>query len=260
MSVARLQKDFQDYLLHGVTAVQHACLDGPRLDAPSRLSIYASAYTLRLIEILRTDYPALAQLAGPEQFEQSARAYIDAHPSQSPNARWFGEHLSTFLRGEAGIAGLPALAEMAQFEWALNTAFDAPDAAVIELTELAAVPASAWPGLAFSFHPSLQRLDLNWGVPAFWTAVQQGGSTAEPPAPSARQPWLVWRRDLTTCFRSLESDEAWMLDAALDGIRFAQLCDGLASRIAADDDVAVRAIGLLKRWIDEGLFIAIERA
>ena len=50
-----------------------------------------------------------------------------------------------------------------------------------------------------------------------------------------------------------------MLDAALDGIRFAQLCDGLASRTAADD-VAVRAIGLLKRWIDEGLFIAIERA
>ena len=140
-----------------------------------------------------------------------------------------------------------------------NTAFDAPDTAALELTELAGVPAAEWPGLGFSFHPSLQRLDLNWSIPAFWTDVQQGGSTPEPPAACARQPWLVWRRDLATCFRSLESDEAWMLDGALDGTRFGQLCDGLASRTAADD-VAARAIGLLRRWIDEGLFIAIERS
>ena len=109
-----LQDQFQRYVLTGEKGILSAVVDGPRLDASGRLDVYAHGYRLRLIEVLDADYPALHTLAGDELFEQLARAYIAAHPSVFPNARWFGIHLPHFLapqflaralRAPSGLSG-----------------------------------------------------------------------------------------------------------------------------------------------------------
>ena len=258
MSIALLQREFQEYLLAGSAAIEDSIVDGPRLDARGRLAIYANAYTSRLIEILHSDYPGVVHLAGTDSFAVIAREYVAAYPSQTPNARWFGRHLSLFLRRDATDPSSDVLAEMADFEWALGTAFDAADDAVLELAHLAGLPATVWPGLRFSLEASVQRLDLQWNVPACWTALKQDEAVpALPPAASAStpQPWIVWRRDLTTWFRSLEGDEVWMFDAVAAGATFAEACDTLSEHCESGD-VATRATGLLARWIGEGLLRA----
>ncbi len=247
-----LQQQFQVFILDPTQDVEAKVREGPRAAVKDRLAIYARAYRSRLVEVLDADYPALHLLAGDEGFSEIAHAYIEAHPSQHPNARWFGRHMPAFLSSDARYAASPVLAEMAEFEWAMSLAFDAADEPVMTLSDLAALPPDDWPGLRLRLHPSLQMCELKWNVPPFWRADQQA---AEPPVlveSKLAVPWVVWRRELTTYYRFVEPDEAVLLRAVAEGATFAQLCDRL-QRWHDSEAVPLRAMELLKRWIGEGL-------
>ena len=249
---ATLQDQFQNYVLLGGSAMVPAVIDGPRLDAKGRLDIYANGYRLRLIEILDADYPALHTLAGDLLFDQLARAYIAAHPSVFPNARWFGVHLPRFLANDVAFVSQPALAEMAAFEWAMSLAFDSADDPLLDIAELASLPGDAWSTVGFCLHSSLQRLELAWNVPAFWRAATKDEQLPEPELSPNAVPWLVWRRELTTYFRSLDADEAAALRAIAGSVNFADMCEILCDW-HEPDDVPALAMTLLKRWIADGL-------
>lgn len=247
-----LQSAFQSFILANDPAIHAAVVGTAKVDADTRLRIYADGYRLRLIEALDTDYPGLHSLAGDEEFDRLTRAYIDAQPSTFRSLRWFGNRLSDFLRTTKPYSGYPVFAEMAAFEWAMSDAFDAADSAVATIGDMAAIPPAAWPELTFALHASMQRLDLRWNVPTVWGAISAG---EEPPALEANDhpiAWLIWRRDLLTYFRSLSVDEAWAVDTMQRGETFAVLCEGLTEWIDAQH-VAGHAAGLLKQWLEDGL-------
>jgi len=252
--LARLQAAFQAYLLGGpADALAPAVADGAHAPAAELLQVYADAYALRLLEALETDYPTVAALVGAEAFDALGRAYIAAHPSRHPSIRWFGGQLAGFLAATPPWSATPALADLARWEHAMRAAFDAADAAPIDAAALAAVPPAAWPGLAFRLLPSFRRLDLRHDAVAVWRAVERGEEGIEPP-PAAAEPmrWALWRPQLVTQFRSLPQDEAWALDAVAAGADFAGLCEGLA-QWHPDDEVAGRAVALLRGWLEEGM-------
>jgi hypothetical protein len=272
-SLRRLQEDFQGYLLTPDARMHPHVHGSAQVSADERLAIYANAYRLRLLEALGTDYPGLHTVLGDDDFDAMGRAYIAAHPSPYFSLRWFGDRMSEFLRSTAPYSQYPVFAEMAAFEWAKSDAFDAADSAVANISDMAAIPPDAWPGLRFVPHPSLRRLDLRWNVPTVWKEIDAaqgrasvaGGRT--PGATAGREPpeldeseypiaWLVWRQDLLTYFRSLSVDEAWALDTMQRGESFAAICDGLTEWIDAQN-VAVHAVGLLKQWLTDGLISEI---
>ena len=250
--LSALQAVFQDFVLGGDSAINAEIIGTARVDAATRLGIYANAYRLRLLEALDTDYPGLHTIAGDDEFERLGRAYIDAHPSTFRSLRWFGDRMSDFLRTTEPYCDYPVFAEMAAFEWAMSDAFDAADTPPVTVDHMATIAADAWPTLRFVPHDSVRRLDLRWNVPALWKAID---AEQDPPAPEesdAPIAWLVWRRDLRTWFRSLDVAEAWALDAMLRGEAFSAICEGLAEWIDTEN-VAGHAAGLLKRWLTDGL-------
>lgn len=251
-ALQKLERSFQDCVLAGSLDMAGRVVGTTDASAEERVRIYVEAYRLRLLEILEDNYPGLWALVGDEEFDKLGRAYIDAHPSTHPSVRWFSRHLEGFLKDGPPYSEHPYLAEMAAFEWAQSTVFDAADEAPVAMEELAALPPDAWPGLRFELHPSVQLLSLSWNIPSFWQAVDQEG---EPPglaaAPEAVT-WLLWRAELTTHWRSLGSDEAWAFAAARDGKNFAELCEGLC-RWHEGSAVAMQAASLLKRWLTDGL-------
>lgn len=246
----RLQRQFQDYVVHGARDIERA-IDATGSDAGERLAIYAEAYRLRLIEALETDFVALRAFVG-DDFAAIARAYIDTHPSTHPSLRHFGQHLPTFLARDPRYVAQPVLADLAAFDWALTDAFDAPDAAVLTIDTLAALPPAQWAGMCLRPHPSLIRLDLYWNAAAIWNAADSG--TPLPAAERAPHPiaWAVWRQNLHTYFRSLPAPEAWALDAVRAGRDFAAICEGLCEWIDPAH-AAAHAAGLLKQWIVDGM-------
>ena len=247
-----LQQAFQAYVLHADDAMRQEVASTLRASAEIRLDIYASAYRLRLIEALQTEYTALHAALGDEAFEQLCMAYLDAHPSSYRNLRWFGGDLSVFLRTTPPYADTPILAELAAFEWAMGLAFDAADAPSLSLPEIAAVPGAAWPAMSFQAHPAVHRLDLHSNAPLLWKAVD--AEDDPPPATHATHPvaWVVWRQDLRIFFRSMAVDEAWAFDALRRGATFADICAGLCEWIS-ELQVAQHAAGLLKGWVESGM-------
>lgn len=252
-----LQERFQAHLLNPDIDISDLVVSTARVNGAARLKIYAEAYRLRLIEALRTDFPALHALLGDEGFDHLGRAYIDTYPSHHFSIRWFGRHLTHFLTETSPYRERPVLWEVAAFEWALSEAFDGADTALVNHEALAALPAAAWPAMRLRLHPTVRRVDLRYNVPALWKAITEGQTW--PTTEAAEHPigWLIWRPGLKTFFRSLPISEARSLDAVLAGHSFAEICEGLCEW-TAEDQVAPQAAGFLQAWMRGGVITAIE--
>lgn len=102
---------------------------------------------------------------------------------------------------------------MAVFEWTLRDAFDAENRVRLTTDNLARVASEDWAELVFQLHPSVKRLDLRWDVPKLWQAIAQDGPPVRPTENNFPLVWLIWRKYLTTHFRSLDIDETRALEA-----------------------------------------------
>jgi len=253
-----LQKGFQDFLLQpgSASGLERHIVDTAQACAQLRLGIYAEAYRLRLEEALCNDFEALHGLLGDEQFHVLCLSYIDAYPSRHFSLRYFGRHLAAFLAQAEPYASNPVLAELAEFEWALIDAFDARDSSIITIEEIRSLAPAAWPMLRFELHASVHRLELAWNVQQLWSALKEDTVPETPQRSDAAQPWLIWRRELMTYFRSLTPNEAWALDTVRAGENFSTLCAGLCAWVA-EDQAAATAAGFLHRWVSDGLINGI---
>lgn len=251
----KLEEDFKDCMLANALDMKGQIVSTPQASAEERVKVYVEGYRLRLLEVLEDNFTGLHTLIGDEEFDRLGRAYIDAHPSTHPSVRWFGRQLAAFLKDTPPYSADPWLAEMAAFEWAQGLVFDAADDPVLGMEALASVPTEAWADLRFRLHASVQRLDLAWNVPQAWQAMDAGET---PPKLQAGPvaPWVLWRNDLLTRWRSLGEGEAWMLDAAQEGRNFGELCEGLC-RWHDPSKVALQAASHLKLWLTDGLVTAL---
>ena len=258
MELRQLQREMQSGLLEGRSAIEAHIADTPPLTTEARLGIYRHAYVARLIEALQNYYPVLYQILGDEDFEALGAAFVRTHPSVHRSIRWYGQEVAAFLRVELPFAEQPILAEIACFEWRLAESFDSADAVVLDRAALASVEPAEWADLTFRFHPSVQRLTLEWNTVAVWKAIS---AEEAPPAPERSAnaiEWLIWRRNLENYFRSLDSEEITALDAALEGCNFAQVCDALSQQLPAEE-VPLRAASLIATWLDGGLLSGLAR-
>jgi hypothetical protein len=252
-----LQNTFQAYLLGQSDDIAQSVNDTAKANRDLMLSIYRHGYFSRLHECLAVDYSAVRAVLGEEAFEAMARAYVEAHPSRNANVRWLGQYLAEFLRHYAPTQDRTEVIEMAEFEWALGLALDAADDEAMAVEELMQLSGEQWATLTIRPRANVQRLTLRSMAPKAWVRHEEkapGSLTVE----AAPQPvdWLVWRKDTTPQFRSMEKDEAWAFDAAASGAGFAELCEGLA-RFMPADRAAARAAGLLRAWIDAGLLLPL---
>jgi hypothetical protein len=244
IDLADLQRRFQAALLEG-DAVTLALELHDR--AAERIAIYQDAYRVRLREALAGNYPQLKKLLGADAFDSIADTFIDAHRATHPSIRWFGSELSALL--SASFPMQPWLGELAKWEWALNSAFDARDAVPIDASHLAGYPPEDWPNLCFEFHSSVQCLLFRTNAPQLYKTLTEQRSA---PSPTLTQmsSWLIWRGDLLLPrYRVLDAAEADALRAVLDGGTFATLCTTLCTHLPLDE-VAARAVALLQQWLE----------
>ncbi|QBC44535.1 HvfC/BufC N-terminal domain-containing protein [Iodobacter fluviatilis] len=252
MNLHAWQRDLQACILTASDQIQQPLNKG-NISREREIAIYADGYFLRLAEALQSNYPALFQILGDDDFYSLARAYLHAHPSSQPSIRWFGNQLATFLAQEAPYASVPIFAELATFEWALRHTIDAADTPLLTLENLQGIPDQDWGLLHFKLHPSLSILSLQWNAPKVWQALM---AEETPPEPQIYpQPYLVWRKpDLTINWRSANPAEIHALNLLASGENFSSICEALLN----DDinDVPLVAAGFLRVWIEQGIIAA----
>jgi hypothetical protein len=228
--------------------------------AETRLGVYIDAYVLRLLEALRTNYPVIHQLLGDDYFDVMACRYLKIYPPQHASIRWFGHHLSDFLKKETPYMNVPSLAELADFEWALRHTIDAADINLVTSEYLQSLAPETWGELAFHLHPSLTILKLDWNVAQIWSVLSgtlssTGHSEKNIPEP-VLQPgfWLVYRQpDLVSGWRSATPLEVAALESVYHGLNFADLCEEMCNLTDDVESIPMTAATFLRAWVEQGL-------
>lgn len=253
---ARQQSDFQRGIMSGDDAVLTEIPDSPKEKREILFGVYRNAYGSRLVESMRNDHDLLHSYLGDEMFDAMGKAYVAVNPSQHPNLRWFSRALPDFLKSTKPYSNYPVLSDIAALERALNDAFDAEDAPVLALADMAGFAPDAWAGLRFTSHPSTLRLDVTTNASQIWLALKN--EEVPPDATLLEEPChlLVWRQDLMPMFRELTAEEAMTWDEAARGIPFGVLCSMLAIKDDADG-AAARGAGYLHGWVTAGLLRAV---
>ena len=219
-----------------------------------RFEIYGEAYKARLLEALKTNFPALHRVLGDDAFRELAHRFIDESPSEYRSIRWFGRELEKIVQDDEGLLPHPALLDLLKMDWALGIAFDAADAVPVTASDLQHVAPQDWAALGFAFHPSLSLLKLDWAVEPIWRAVIKDENT-ETPEPTADSHYLlVWRQELEAKWRIVDEHEALALNMLGTGRNFGGLCEYLATE-GDEARAVVTAAGLLKRWVMDQLLV-----
>ena len=251
-TLAELQTALQDFLLDKNTDADYLTLETAAFSRQERLGIYYNAYRLRLIDALSNDYPALKFYLGNEGFEKLAIEFIEAHPSHHHSLRWLGAKLSVFLRDNDDWKEKIQLVELAEFEWAQISAFDAADSSVITLDDLKAITPESWMILQLQFHPSVQLLNFLSNAPDQWASIIKNETTITTAIEPEKQTWLIWRENLQVTYRLLVKPEAWALNAFLTSKGFADVCEGLCDWFD-EEHVPLQTAQYLQQWIRGGL-------
>lgn len=252
--LSQLQSDFQAYLLDSAkgAAFTKKIINDKKVGVKKRLGIYADAYRLRIVEALSSAYPILKALLGDDLFEKAALSYIEQYPSTYRNMRWVGDQMAAHL--QRTLPQYPIAAEMAQFEWALSLAFDAEDALVLSLQDLADIPPENWGELRFKFHPAVQLLNPQYNVLLVWQALNV--EETPPKIGKIDEPCVVWRKDLSSHYRSLEHAEYAAIQQMMAGASFADLCEKLQEN-SNENEATIQAAQYLAGWLNEGLMTAL---
>jgi len=249
-TLAQWQAGFKQYLFSGANEAVFAgqVASSNAINAIQRLDIYRNAYYIRLQEALAHDFPVLLAFMGEGDFGREMAAYIKACPSTSPSLRYIGKRLPDYLSRQ----GKPQLADLARLEWAVLKAFDAADADILTVNDMAHIPAGSWQCLHLELHPSVSLLEVSRHVVDVWMAHHR-----ERPLPVQHNDetvaLLVWRGVNGPGLHKLSS-ECRLLIADLDeGLSFAQACERLACHMLPDD-VAQTAARCLLELLQGGCF------
>jgi hypothetical protein len=253
---ARQQNDFQRGILSGDDSILAEILDSPKEKREVLYGVYRHAYGSRLVDALRNDHGLLHRYLGDEMFDEMGHAYVAARPSHHPNLRWFSQGLPDFLKSTTPYSDHPILGDLAALEKALNDAFDAADAPVLGLADMAGFAPELWNTLKFQPHPGSHRRDVSTNAAAVWLALKKDETPPDAVALDEPGRLLVWRQDVTPMFRELSAEEAMMWDEAANGIPFGVLCSMLAT-YDDPDGAAARGAGYLHGWVTSGLLAGV---
>ena len=91
-------------------------------------AVYRNTVTRGIVEALRSAFPTIDLLLGPEMFTLVALDFGTVCPPASPVLSDYGADFPSFLSAQPWTGELPYLAEVARLDWLWLESFIAPDA------------------------------------------------------------------------------------------------------------------------------------
>jgi hypothetical protein len=254
MRLRELQQSFQNRVLRHRRGIESQLNDAQDEDFEPRLDAYVGGYRTRLIEALAASYPVLKATLGDDAFEQEMRRYIESTDSWHFSVRNYGATVGERLQGGLSTPRGLALTELAEWEWRLSDVFDSADDVPLDVREPAAVAPELWPTLSFSLRACVRCFESRTNAVQWWRAANGLCDKPDELTESPRSRWLIWRRGITTFFRSLGPQESELLEQLRAGANFALLCERMALEVG-DADAPQRTASLLRGWLAEEIIL-----
>ncbi len=249
-SLATLQTQFQAALLSDDHSIIDRLALPPSGTKSEAFEVYENAYGLRLYSFLEQAFPALLKLAGEDAFHEIAQSYIEVAPSTHRNARYYARGLPPHMRKCGSFAA--DWCEMAEFEQALEDAFDAENTHQVTTQELAEAALRGAENLHIKLAASVKLLNFYHNITAQWWALTANEEPPECEEFTMAKPLLVFRMGEQSRYRLLGNAEYMLLGSAQQNLSFAQMVEMLAFQ-SGPETAASEAAGYLQNWISTGM-------
>lgn len=221
------------------------------IDVHDRLRVYSNAYFLRLLEVLREEYPAIQKVIGVESFGVLVCDYLKAYPSSSPNIADLGKDLPEFLKTHSISQSFPYLSDLASFERLFLMTVFADRAPDFDSTQLQSLSESEWSEIRFVLDSSVHFFHSTWPVDLVWDVRD----IQEQPVPQINfsdRNLLLFRDPQWVRVRVLSMEERVLLGHLSEGMPLGQACDQTQS--AFPDSISAERIQTwFATWIQLGI-------
>lgn len=251
-----------------VDAVEQIICRSVAQSSVERLQVYANAYYARLLEVLASEYPALAHALGPELFQEFAWGYVQECPSESYTLHDFGrrfpEYLSRTRPERATESAEPDwadfLTDLALLERTYSEVFDGPGVEgqlLLDREALSRIESQHWPDVRLVPVPCLKLLHLRFPAHEYVTAVRRR-ETPEIPHPAPV--WLVvTRRDFVVRRVAVSDVEFAALAVLVSGGTIVESLSAGHARWGGDvEQLAAEVQRWFREWSAAGYFLGLD--
>ncbi len=142
--------------------LQHFIKNQTPQTTADRLSIYAEAYFLRILESAKNDFPITFSILGDLNFQKMIADYLKVYPSRTSNIGEVGQHLPRFVRHYYKAFDFEMLPDVVDLDWAAIQSFYSKEMQPLNLNELATWTEEQWEKVQFQIHPSVHLIQSKW--------------------------------------------------------------------------------------------------
>ena len=220
-----------------------------------RFAFYRGNITAIWQQSCASAYPVLQKLLGANFFNDLARAYGRAYPSQSGDLTEFGAFMPAFINTLENCQPYAYLSDVAALEWLVHRAYYLKHAPPVTLAELATVPPDQLSDLHFQLQPCCALFESPWAVAKIWGA-HQSDDPIFPDEISTTSTSLIWRHDWQSGWRVKVSQLSAGSFVALQALKAGEnLGMALEKAFSADPEFAVQTE--LADWFQKQLIVSI---
>ncbi|PZM16875.1 DNA-binding domain-containing protein [Rhizobium tubonense] len=215
--------------------------NGPRPER--RFRVYRNNVAVGLIGALASRFPMAEKIVGEEFFAAMAHEFIRLHPPRSPLLLNYGDEFADFVETFEPAESVGYLPDVIRLEAARGRAYHAADAAPLDTSAFASLPAERLPSLTFTLHPSASIVRSRHPAVTIW-AMNVGEMTLTPIEDWAGEDALIVRPQMTVLVQRLPPGGAAFLQALADGAELGTAME-LATEEADDFDLSANLAGAL---------------
>lgn len=179
-ALLELQRSFLEAIISGDPSGLEAAVAGNGLTPAQRIQVYRNNTFITLTDALAAAYPAIVRLVDRKFFNYAAARFIPGNLPDRPCLFEYGGGFADFLAAFAPVADYPFLPDVARLEWAVNTAWNAPDRPPLAFEALAGAAMEAGDTLRLSL--DALYLASGWNIDEIWQASRGEADTDTAPA------------------------------------------------------------------------------
>ncbi len=225
-------------------------VETPHFPVLERLSVYADAYFLRLLETLSENFPATRRALGDDGFRRAAAEYLLRNPSRSPSVENLGERFPEFFKDYPLSAGFPFLPDLAKLEWTVLVSLYTDRSPQLNPGDFGALTTADWERVRVGLDPTVQILKTDWAVEQLWRRKNAGNGkrafALKAPAPRSL---LVYRDDEWVQVIRINSAQTVALESFLKGMTLGETCAALEKM--ETNEIPLQA--WFRIWIGQGI-------
>ena len=257
-------KERQDAFLAAILDDSAPLPEGWGNSQAAGMAVYRGNYRSALMGALAETYERTAAYLGKGPFRQVSINHAIKHPPSGWTIDDAGAGFDETCAKH--FADHPEVAELAWLEWTMLGLATAPESQKMSAEDFSAQVAEfgdeEWGALRLQFQPRSAARLVEGNLEQLWIAISQGAEERPNPRLETRATCLVWREGERPTFTLVEPDHADAFATMQEGGTYADMIGAVLgdNPQATDQDVqdaAMRAGGILGRWLQEGLITGL---